>query len=349
MALKRIVNRNDTIFKCQPNDELYENNMMKKKPAIFLMGPTAAGKTALALELAQKLPVEIISVDSAMVYTGMNIGTGKPTPEELLSVPHHLVDIRDPIETYSAAQFAKDALALMQQITERGCIPLLVGGTFLYFKALQQGLSPLPAADKDVRAELLENASVIGWAAMHQRLREIDPKSAQRIHPNDPQRIQRALEVYEITGRPMSSFFKDKSIDLPIIKDECLDPRRPVSIEQYDIHAFALAPENRSDLHQSIEQRFRTMLEQGLVAEVERLFKRGDLDIEMPAMRAVGYRQVWGYLEGHYTYNEMTEKAIAATRQLAKRQLTWLRGMSDVMWLLNNHLASLNTVLHCVS
>ncbi len=299
------------------------------------MGPTAAGKSEFAIELAHKIPVEIISVDSAMVYRGMNIGTSKPNLAEMQGIPHHLIDIRDPVETYSAAEFAKDATQLITEITARGRIPLLVGGTMLYFRALQQGLSHLPSADPKMRASLLEEGQKIGWDAMHQRLAKIDPESAARIHPNDPQRIQRALEVYAITGQPMSTLFGVQKTE---------EARK-----NYEIHAFALAPNDRVLLHQKIEQRFRQMLVLGLVAEVETLFKRGDLNSNMPSMRAVGYRQVWKYLEGEYTFDEMVYKAVVATRQLAKRQLTWLRSLSDITWLSNTRLASLSTVVHCVS
>ncbi len=312
---------------------------IRKSPAIFLMGPTAAGKSAFAIEVAQKIPVEMISVDSAMVYRGMNIGTGKPSLAEMQGIPHHLIDIRDPRESYSAAEFTKDAARLMTEITARGHIPLLVGGTMLYFRALQQGLSPLPSADLNIRDELLKEGQKIGWDAMHQRLAAVDPESAVRIHPNDPQRIQRALEVYAITGRPLSTLFNaQKTME---------------AVQNYTIHAFTLAPEDRAFLHQKIAERFYQMLTAGFVAEVEALFKRGDLNPEMPSMRAVGYRQVWKYLEGEYTMHEMTDKAIAATRQLAKRQLTWLRNSagttSGITWLSNTGLASLSTVLHCVS
>lgn len=299
------------------------------------MGPTAVGKSDFAIEIAHKIPVEIISVDSAMVYRGMDIGTSKPSVAERQGIPHHLIDIRDPSETYSAAAFAKDATQLMQEITERGRIPLLVGGTMLYFRALQQGLSPLPSADPKTRASLLEEGQKIGWDAMHQRLASVDPESAARIHPNDPQRIQRALEVYTITGQPLSQWFGAQKTE--------------EAIKNYAIHAFVLVPSDRASLHQKIEQRFHQMLAMGLVAEVDLLFKRGDLNSHMPAMRAVGYRQVWQYLAGEYAFDEMTYKAIVATRQLAKRQLTWLRSLSDITWLSNTGLASVSTVVHCVS
>lgn len=296
------------------------------------MGPTAAGKTALAVELIKQLPVEIISVDSAMVYRGMDIGTGKPTPSELAISPHHLINIRDPSEPYSAAEFAQDAGRLISEIHNKNKIPLLVGGTFLYFRALQHGLSPLPSADANVRAHLMEEGNQVGWASMHTRLQSIDPISALRIHPNDPQRIQRALEVYEISGRTMSSFFTEEK-----------------NSSEYQIRAFAVAPLDRQELHSRIESRWMGMLEAGLVAEVEQLYHRGDLTPDVPSIRSVGYRQVWKYLEGDCNYDEMVYKAIVATRQLAKRQLTWLRSLHNINWLQNNHLASLKTVVDCVS
>lgn len=306
--------------------------------AIFLMGPTAAGKSALALELANYLPIEIISVDSVMVYRGMDIGSGKPTPEERALVPHHLIDICDPGETYSAAEFAKDALRIMVEITARSHIPILVGGTMLYFRSVSHGLSPLPSADPLIRAQLSEEAKKVGWESMHHRLAKVDPSTAARIHPNDPQRIQRALEVYEITGAPMSA--------LLVARRQQIDE----GINQYQIKTFALAPPDRAVLHARIEQRFYHMLEQGLVAEVTQLFKRGDLQSTMPSMRAVGYRQVWEYLEKKYPYHEMVQKVIAATRQLAKRQLTWLRSLSHIEWLsTNNHLASLQSMIQLYS
>lgn len=312
---------------------------MQKPHVIFLMGPTAAGKTALAFEIAKHLPVEIVSVDSAMVYKGLDIGTGKPTVEERTKVPHHLIDIRDIQEPYSAAEFMSDALSIMEKITKRQHIPLLVGGTMLYFRVLQQGLSSLPSADQKIRVQLLTEASEKGWPAMHQRLEMVDPKTANRIHPNDTQRIQRALEVYEITKKPMSDFFRVESHF----------PYHNSLLQHYHVHAFALAPVLRATLHQNIEKRFYQMLDQGLVVEVEKLFNRKDLDFGLPALRSVGYRQVLSYLSGNYSYEEMMDKAIAATRQLAKRQLTWLRSLSNIEWLENNHLASFKSVIHCVS
>ncbi|MDH5393472.1 MAG: tRNA (adenosine(37)-N6)-dimethylallyltransferase MiaA [Gammaproteobacteria bacterium] len=281
--------------------------------AIAIMGPTATGKTDLAIELVKQLPCEIISVDSALVYRGMNIGTAKPTQAELAIAPHQLIDIREPEQTYSAADFRNDCLALMKDITGRGKIPLLVGGTMLYYKALQEGLSPLPSADESVRLKLESEAGEKGWAFMHQRLAQVDPVSAARIHQNDPQRIQRALEVYEITGQPMSTLWAQQTsakLDYRLIK-------------------IVLFPEDRASLHQRIEQRFKKMLAQGFIEEIEDLKKYQQVSLEMPSMRAVGYRQVLEYLQGQYDYPEMIDKGIYATRQLAKRQITWLRKEKD--------------------
>jgi tRNA dimethylallyltransferase len=306
------------------------------------MGPTASGKTALALELAQHLPVEIISVDSAMVYRGMDIGTSKPSTAELASVPHHLIDIREPNEPYSAAAFVEDALQCMQDITERGRIPLLVGGTMLYFRALQQGLSPLPPADPIIREALLTEANTIGWSALHQRLSTVDPDSAKRIHQHDSQRIQRALEIYAVSQKPMSAFFKEPNQTFTAQSSWR-------GIEDYQIGTFALMPSDRKILHDNIEKRFDQMLAAGLVGELQKLYERGDLSPMLPSLRSVGYRQVWQYLKGECTLAEMRLKAIVATRQLAKRQITWLRGWSHLIWLQNTHLASVKTVLNCVS
>ncbi len=283
-------------------------------PAIFLMGPTASGKTTLAVELVKRYPMEIISVDSALVYRGMNIGTAKPGAELLAVAPHHLIDIRDPSMPYSAAEFREDALLAMAGITARGRIPLLVGGTFLYFRALQHGLSEMPAADHDIRANLEADARRDGWDALHARLAAVDPVSAARIKPTDPQRIQRALEVYLLSGRTMSAFHAQQpSAELP-----------------YRLLKLALIPEDRPLLHGRIEARFRQMLADGLLEEVKKLFNRGDLEAELPAMRAVGYRQVWRFHSGQIAYDAMVEQAIIATRQYAKRQLTWLRGVHDL-------------------
>lgn len=286
-------------------------------PAIFLMGPTASGKTDLAVRVVECLPCEVISVDSAMVYQGLDIGSAKPDAQTLAKTPHRLVDILDPAESYSAADFRADALREMAEITASGRIPLLVGGTMLYFRALQYGLSDLPAADAEVRAALEQAAREQGGQAMHARLAEVDPVSAARIHPNDPQRIQRALEVYAISGRPLSAWFAEQAAwQLP-----------------YRIIKLALVPGDRHVLHERIARRFELMLEQGLVDEVQRLRRRGDLNLGLPSMRAVGYRQVWEHLDGKFDYNVMKEKGIAATRQLAKRQITWIRSEAELTWI----------------
>lgn len=284
-------------------------------PAIFLMGPTASGKTALSVQLAQALDGEIISVDSALVFKGMDIGTAKPTRDERAGVPHHLIDILDPSESFSTGQFRKQALTLMEDITRRGKIPILVGGTMLYFNVLNSGLAVLPEADPDIRCKLEQDLAQLGKEALHRRLAEIDPESAERIHPNDPQRVQRALEVYEISGKPLTSFFAQaQEQDIPYRKIKLI-----------------IAPQDRAVLHDIIARRFRQMLEQGFVGEVEALYLRGDLNEKMPSIRAVGYRQVWSYLRGEYDIETMTEKAIVATRQLAKRQFTWLRREVDAV------------------
>jgi tRNA dimethylallyltransferase len=279
------------------------------------MGPTASGKTAVAVELVKRFPLDIISVDSALVYRGMDIGTAKPDAAVLDVAPHRLIDIRDPSESYSAAEFREDALQAMAAITAQGRIPLLVGGTFLYFRALQYGLSDMPAADPEIRARLEAEAQRDGWESLHTRLAGIDPVAAARIHVTDPQRIQRALEVYEISGLPISQFHaQGRSAVLP-----------------YRLLKLALIPGDRALLHQQIESRFQSMLAAGFVDEVQGLYQRGDLAPELPAMRAVGYRQIWAYLAGKAGFDEMVEQAIVATRQYAKRQLTWLRGEEDVV------------------
>ena len=284
--------------------------------AIFLMGPTASGKTALAIELRRHFPVDIISVDSALVYRGMDVGTAKPDAETQALAPHALIDILDPTQSYSAAEFREDALAEMARIAGRGRVPLLVGGTMLYFRALQRGLAVLPPADPAVRAGLEAEAGKIGWPAMHRRLAELDPEIAKRIHPNDPQRTQRALEVIEITGRRMSE----------------LQGEQEESELDYRVLKIVACPEPRALLHQRIEQRWDQMMAQGFMQEMETLYRRGDLDANLPSMRCVGYRQAWSFLEGEYGPEKMREKAIAATRQLAKRQLTWLRQESGTLW-----------------
>ena len=288
----------------------------RRPPAICLMGPTASGKTGLAIALREEFPLDIISVDSALVYRGMDIGTAKPDAATLAVAPHRLIDIRDPAEAYSVAQFRADALREMELICACGNTPLLVGGTMLYFRALKQGLSDLPAADAEVRAQLEARATQIGWAAMHQRLAAVDAQSAARIHPNDPQRIQRALEVYELTGVALSELCRRGSETPP----------------NYRFLKIVLAPPEREVLHLRIEARFRAMLEQGFLDEVQRLHRRGDLDSQLPALRAVGYRQAWMYLQGELTADEWVERALVATRQYAKRQLTWLRAETDAHW-----------------
>jgi tRNA dimethylallyltransferase len=280
------------------------------------MGPTASGKTALALALHARLPVEIVSVDSSQVYRGLDIGTAKPTPAEQALAPHRLIDIRDPAETYSAAQFRADALREIAVITRAGRIPLLVGGTMFYFRALEYGLAPLPSADPAVRAQLTQQALAQGWPALHARLEARDPVSAARIDPNDAQRIQRALEIIELSGETPSVLNRAQRVDFP-----------------YRAIKLALCPAERARLHDQIGQRFDRMLERGLVAEVEALYRRGDLDLQLPSIRTVGYRQIWLYLTGKLNYSEMVAQAKAATRQLAKRQLTWLRHYPELIWL----------------
>ncbi|MER2553960.1 MAG: tRNA (adenosine(37)-N6)-dimethylallyltransferase MiaA [Thauera sp.] len=282
-------------------------------PALLLLGPTASGKTASALALAQALPVEVISVDSALVYRDMDIGTAKPSAEERAVCPHHLIDVVSPEERYSAARFRTDAIHLMAEIVARGNIPLLAGGTMLYFKALRDGLSELPAADAELRRALDDEAAARGWPALHAELARLDPKAAARLEPADAQRIQRALEIVRLTGRPLAESYANKA-------DASL-PCRLLSI--------ALAPADRSVLHARIEERFDTMLHAGLVDEVRQLRSRYRLDPALPSMRCVGYRQVWEYLDGGLGYDELRFRGIAATRQLAKRQLTWQRQFRD--------------------
>lgn len=289
----------------------------EKPPIIFLMGPTAAGKTDLALSLCDHLNCEIISVDSALVYRDMNIGTAKPDAETLARYPHRLVDFLDPSESYSAAEFRRDALSHIEQIHQAGKVPLLVGGTMMYYNALVKGLADLPEADEALRAQLLEDAKLNGWPALHARLAEVDPESAARLAPNDSQRLQRAMEVYLLTGIPLTEHWRrQQQFELP-----------------YKVTSLAVAPQDRAVLHQRIAKRFEIMLEMGFIAEVEALYKRGDLNAQMPSMRSVGYRQVWSMLEGEWDYQTMIDKGIVATRQLAKRQLTWLRGWESLHWL----------------
>jgi len=287
-----------------------------KPPCLFLMGPTASGKTDLALKLVQALPCDIISVDSAMVYRGMDIGTAKPDATFLKKAPHRLIDICDPSESYSAGRFREDALREIAEIHANQRIPLLVGGTGLYFRALQQGLSKLPTANPEIREKLNAQAEKIGWQALHQRLAILDPESAQRIHPNDFQRIQRALEVYEISGFPLSYWYQKDSEQK----------------NNFSIIKLILAPAQRSTLHVKIAARTQAMLAQGLIEEVRRLFTRGDLHADLPAIRAVGYRQTWAYLADALAEKDLLEQIIIATRQLAKRQLVWLRAEKQAQW-----------------
>ncbi len=286
------------------------------KPVVTIMGPTASGKTSLALALSQKTPCEIISVDSALVYRGMDIGTAKPTAEEQAIAPHWLIDIIDPNESYSVAEFHSDVGTLINDIHQRGKLPVLVGGTMMYFNALINGISPLPSSNDEVRARIAQEAEAYGWNALHDELTRVDPVSAARIHPNDPQRLTRALEVYRSTGRNLTDWQATKGEPCP-----------------FNVTQFAIAPEDRAVLHGRIEQRFDMMLEDGFIDEVRSLFARGDLHEDLPSIRSVGYRQAWQYLQGQLDYAEMRERGIIATRQLAKRQLTWLRGWPEVEWL----------------
>ena len=286
---------------------------MAGRTAFALLGPTASGKSRLALRLADELPIEIVSVDSGQVYRGMDIGTAKPTRDERGRVPHHLVDLVDPTEAYSAGRFRDDAIAAIEAILGRGRIPLLVGGTMLYYKALTQGLDDLPVADPEIRAEIIAAAEAKGWPAMHAELAQADPVTASRLAPNDAQRIERALEVYRVTGKPLSALQTAARAALP-----------------FTVSAFALVPENRAALHARIAERFDAMLKEGFVEEVRTLRQRYPLHAGLPSMRCVGYRQVWNHLESAYDRAALREKGVAATRQLAKRQLTWLRSLPDI-------------------
>ncbi len=281
------------------------------------MGPTASGKTDLAVTLTKTLPCEIISVDSALVYKGMDIGTAKPEPELLAEAPHRLISFLDPSEVYSAADFRKDALKEMAEITSKGRIPLLVGGTMLYFKVLRDGMAQLPAADKIIRDGILADAKQHGWDHLHSKLLDVDPKAAARIKPTDTQRLQRALEVYEATGKSLSEWHEEQQkVEFP-----------------YKVINLAVAPNDRAVLHKRIAIRFEQMLDGGFADEVRELFQRNDLNPSLPSIRAVGYRQMWSWLSGELTWEQMVEKGIVATRQLAKRQLTWLRSWPEVNWL----------------
>ena len=279
--------------------------------AVLLLGPTASGKSALAMQLAERIPLEIVSVDSAQVYRGMDIGTAKPSAADRAAVPHHLIDIRDPADPYSAADFVRDATVAIREIRARGKLPLLVGGTMLYAKALREGLSDLPSADPEIRARIEAEARELGWPKLHARLAKIDPSTAARLKPNDSQRIQRALEVYETAGAPMSELVGTNTA-----------PTLTLSI-------LALLPADRAELHERIARRFDAMLEAGLLDEVRALHARGDLHPDLPSMRSVGYRQAWRFIEGQCRFDQLRETGIAATRQLAKRQMTWLRSMPD--------------------
>ncbi|WP_438282910.1 tRNA (adenosine(37)-N6)-dimethylallyltransferase MiaA [Pseudomonas alabamensis] len=298
--------------------------MNGKPPAIFLMGPTAAGKTDLAIALTQVLPCELISVDSALIYRDMDIGTAKPSKDVLAAHPHRLIDIRDPAQSYSAAEFRHDALAAMAEISARGRIPLLVGGTMLYYKALVEGLADMPPADAQVRADLEAEMAALGLAELHRQLAEVDPESAARIHPNDPQRLVRALEVYRVSGQSMTAH-RARQQQAAQAGDDAALP--------YTVASLAIAPANRHVLHERIALRFAQMLEQGFVEEVQALRNRRDLHAGLPSIRAVGYRQVWDHLDGALTAAQMQERGVIATRQLAKRQFTWLRSWPDLHWL----------------
>ncbi|WP_228640131.1 tRNA (adenosine(37)-N6)-dimethylallyltransferase MiaA [Kangiella geojedonensis] len=293
------------------------SNSERKPKAFFIMGPTASGKTELAIRLVQEHQCDIISVDSAMVYKGMDIGSAKPSAEELALAPHRLIDICDPAEPYSAAQFRDDALREMQDITNKGRTPLLVGGTMLYYKALLEGMNNLPDTDPIIRQQLQKRLDAKGLSVLHQELASIDPISAKRIHENDPQRTLRALEVYHITGKPLSKLHQEQE------QEEF----------PYDVTQIAIAPEDRAFLHQRIETRFRLMMEQGFLDEVKRLHQRAELNADLPAIRSVGYRQMWQHLEGEMSLEHAIERGIIATRQLAKRQFTWLRSWSNLHWI----------------
>jgi tRNA dimethylallyltransferase len=305
----------------------------KHRSAVLLMGPTGSGKSDLAVRLAEQLPLEIISVDSALVYRGMDIGTAKPSLATRARIPHHLIDIQDPAVSYSVGEFTRDAQCAMLDIWSRGRQPLLVGGTMMYFHALTNGIAQLPEADAAVRAQIDASAAMQGWAAVHQELADVDPQAAARIHVNDPQRIQRALEVHRLTGETITK----------------LQQARVSVFTDVNVIEFALAPLERGELHHKIELRFKAMLNAGFVEEVRGLYGRGDLSPEHSSMRAVGYRQVWRYLAGLNALNEATEQAIAATRQLAKRQLTWLRRRTDAHWLDSMRPDVALTIFHALS
>ena len=337
--------------------------------AICLMGPTASGKTDLAIELTRHLPVEIISVDSALIYRHMDIGTAKPSAEELEQAPHRLIDILEPTESYSVARFYFDALKEMREISARGKIPLLVGGTMMYFRVLRDGIAAMPSADEAVRQEINALAVEKGWPYIHSLLKEVDPEAAERIKPTDPQRLQRALEVYRVSGRTLSEHWRDQqakpsgdrvssdSVQQEIKnnslrtgnKDEAdyTNTGDAIPPVPYRLVSFAISPSDRKVLHDRIAQRFRNMLDNGFQREVESLRARGDLSLDLPSMRCVGYRQMWEYLDGSSDYEYMVERGIIATRQLAKRQLTWLRSWDDLTWLETGGKNNLEKVLNC--
>ncbi|MEC7528532.1 MAG: tRNA (adenosine(37)-N6)-dimethylallyltransferase MiaA [Pseudomonadota bacterium] len=292
------------------------NGINSALPVIAIMGPTASGKTGLALDIAAKVESEVISVDSALVYKGMDIGTAKPPLEEQAGLVHHLFYIIDPAQSYSVSQFLNDTNALIGDILARGKVPILAGGTMMYFNALINGISPLPKSDEKIRDEITQQAQRLGWSKLHDELRGVDPISGERIHPNDPQRITRALEVYRSTGKTLTHWQQQEGEKCP-----------------YNIAQFAIAPADRAVLHERIATRFDLMLEQGFENEVVKLYERSDLHEDLPSIRSVGYRQMWQYLDGQLSYAEMRERGIIATRQLAKRQLTWLRGWEQVTWL----------------
>ncbi|WP_411992835.1 tRNA (adenosine(37)-N6)-dimethylallyltransferase MiaA [Agarivorans sp. DSG3-1] len=290
--------------------------MSNTLPVVTLMGPTASGKTALAIELHQQQGFELISVDSALIYRGMDIGTAKPTAKEQALAPHALIDICDPTAVYSAADFRKDALAKISEIHQRGNIPLLVGGTMLYFKALVEGIADLPEANPLLREQIQQEAALGSWELLHQQLAGFDPVSAARISVNDHQRLLRAIEVYRLRGKSLTEINQQPLPELP-----------------FKVHQFAIVPKEKAQLHSLIEQRFTIMLELGFEAEVEALMQRGDLDLSLPSMRSVGYRQMWQYLSGEIDYDEMVFRGVVATRQLAKKQMNWLKSWSSLTWL----------------
>lgn len=293
---------------------------IEKPLVLFLMGPTASGKTDLAIALRQKLPVELISVDSALVYQGLDIGSAKPSAGEQALAPHRLLDIRDPSEPYSASEFRDDALREIDDIIQQGKIPLLVGGTMMYFKALLEGFADLPEADQAIRKQIDTDANQYGWPYVHEQLRAVDPECADTIHPNHSQRISRALEVYRVSGQTMSALRAEQ------------DRQADDLTARYRVVQFAITPHDRGVLHERIARRFHKMIDEGFIDEVQGLHQRGDLHADLPAIRAVGYRQVWQYLDGELERDEMIERGIIATRQLAKRQLTWLRGWDQLNW-----------------